>query len=545
MDPHQRHFTLILSKELDQTRLDHVVGLALADLELSRERHKTLIREGCVLVDGEVKTKPAFKAAAGQTVAIELPDVPLDGPALAPVPGPLDILRQDPDLVVLNKPAGLTVHPAPGITEPTLVHHLLHEFPELAGPAMDPERPGIVHRLDKDTSGLLLVALNEPTRLKLSRAFADRSIHKEYLAVVHGVPDPSEGRFDQAIGRHPASKVKMAVVPKGGREALSEYEVLYADPKGRFSLVRVILHTGRTHQIRVHFQHAGHPLVGDQVYGDPVAMRQFPGLAALAARQMLHAWKLTFSHPTQPESPDWSLRQAPPKDMGRAMCFMSRSLQRVVITGLPGCGKSSLLRELAAQGVPCFSADQAVAELYEPGADGWSFVRNRYGDRFLLGDDDEERIDKQALFAAMRESSAIKGEIEGALHPMVWHQLDTFWANNSHKRMAVAEIPLFLESKLPAKGRADMLVAVYCPRELRFDRLAASRGWDQDMLAAMESWQWPEAKKMQACDLVVDNSGALELIPGRASALIRVLRCLRRDKSRGLHARWFELFTQA
>ena len=197
---------------------------------------------------------------------------------------PLQILFEDDDLLVLNKPAGLVVHPGAGNQTHTLVNALLHHCANLSGIG-GKQRPGIVHRLDKETSGCLVVAKNDAAHQHLSRQFAEREVKKIYLALVAGTLKRPRGTIDAAIGRHPVQRKKMAVHPTKGRIARTDYRVLQAG--GGVSLVECAIHSGRTHQIRVHLHHIGHPVIGDSLYGKKVA----------APRQMLHAWKLGFTHP--------------------------------------------------------------------------------------------------------------------------------------------------------------------------------------------------------------------------------------------------------
>ena len=216
-------------------------------------------------------------------------------------PLPLDILFEDRHLIVLNKPAGMVVHPSAGHPAGTLVNGLLHHCPDLEGIGAE-KRPGIVHRLDKDTTGVLVVAKNSAAHQGLSAQFKARLVHKEYLALVAGVPDRANGTIDLPLGRHGQERKKMAVVGHGGREALTLWRV-----RERFNgaaLLTVILKTGRTHQIRVHCLSMGHPIIGDPVYGQRRSvLRQARRLPALhdvinaAKRQMLHAHQLRFTHP--------------------------------------------------------------------------------------------------------------------------------------------------------------------------------------------------------------------------------------------------------
>jgi 23S rRNA pseudouridine1911/1915/1917 synthase len=280
--------TLDLAVDRPGERLD--VFLARRVEGLSRSQARRLIDEGLVTVDGRVE-RPSHRLASGARVAATLPPAEEVRPAAEPIP--LTVIYQDEDVIVVDKPAGLTVHPAPGHPSGTLVNALLAIAPELAA-ARETMRPGIVHRLDRDTSGLLVVARSERARASLIRQLKEREVHKTYLALVQGVPQPPQGTIEAAIGRHPRNRKKMAVVA-GGREAETRYRVREvldspSPPKaGSFALLEVEPVTGRTHQVRVHLAAIGHPVVGDGVYG-----RRSP----LVGRQFLHAWRLAFELPS-------------------------------------------------------------------------------------------------------------------------------------------------------------------------------------------------------------------------------------------------------
>jgi 23S rRNA pseudouridine1911/1915/1917 synthase len=275
-------------------RLDRYVA---ARLDLPRNRVQHWIRDGRVRING-APAKPSQEVAAGDTVDCE-PEEPREERVVAEA-GDLDILYADPELVVLAKPAGLTVHPGAGRPSGTLAHRLLAHYPEMAGVG-GPGRPGIVHRLDRDTSGVMVVARTARAYDRLSRDFAARNVSKRYLAIAYGTPRPPVGSITEPIGRHPSRRKEMTVRPDG-RPASTGYEIL-ATGAG-IALLALDLKTGRTHQIRVHLKSIGHPLVGDPVYGEarwkalprPLQerLRSFP-------RPALHAFRLAFRHPTTGE----------------------------------------------------------------------------------------------------------------------------------------------------------------------------------------------------------------------------------------------------
>jgi 23S rRNA pseudouridine1911/1915/1917 synthase len=278
----------ILVEDSPGDRIDAFLAARLADL--SRSRIQTLIRDQFIQLNGQ-PAKPRDAVKLGDRISVVLPEaVPLDN---APQDIPLEILFEDDDLVVLNKASGMVVHPAPGNPDGTLVNALLHHCRGKLSGIGGVERPGIVHRLDKDTSGCLVVAKSDPAHQSLVQQFSDRnSMEKLYLAVTKGVPKPAKDSIFTHIGRHPVNRQKMAVVnPPGGKTAITDYEILVSDAATVTALVLCHLHTGRTHQIRVHMHHKGTPIVGDPIYGKPDKTSEFTG------RLMLHAWKLAFDHP--------------------------------------------------------------------------------------------------------------------------------------------------------------------------------------------------------------------------------------------------------
>ncbi len=261
-------------------RLDVVAAERLPQLSRSRIAH--LAGEGRLLVDGAPR-KPAFRLRPGQQVRVLVP--PPEPSGLRPEAIPLDVVYEDADLLVVNKPAGLTVHPAPGHPGGTLVNAVLARVPHLPGIG-GTLRPGIVHRLDKDTSGLLVVAKSDAAQRSLAAQLKARTVARTYLAVVRGRVRRNEGVIAAPVGRHPVHRKRIAVTPRG-RAAVTRYTVLERFPQA--SLLACRLETGRTHQIRVHLTHIGHPVLGDPVYGGA----RVPELG----RQALHAARLEFAHP--------------------------------------------------------------------------------------------------------------------------------------------------------------------------------------------------------------------------------------------------------
>jgi len=269
-------------------RLDAYLAERLESL--SRSRIQTLIREQYITLNGQ-PAKPRDGVQAGDLIQVVIPEaVPLDHEAQNIA---VDVLYEDEDLIVINKPHGMVVHPAAGNPDGTVVNALLHHCQGKLSGIGGVERPGIVHRLDKDTSGCLVVAKSDPAHRGLVEQFSEReTMEKLYLAVTRGAPTPDKDTIFTHIGRHPVNRQKMAVVnPPGGKPAITDYEVLGRDPSTGTALVLCHLHTGRTHQIRVHLHHRGAPIVGDPIYGKP---SKEPGLPD---RLMLHAWRLSFVHP--------------------------------------------------------------------------------------------------------------------------------------------------------------------------------------------------------------------------------------------------------
>ena len=267
--------------------------------ELTRSAAQRLLEEGAVTVNGG-PVKKNYKIVEGDVFEVTLPDPePVD---IVAQNIPLDVRYEDDDVIVVNKPVGMVVHPAPGHPDGTLVNALLYHCGESLSGINGELRPGIVHRIDRDTSGLLIAAKNDKAHLSLAAQLQDHSLYREYEAVVHGGFKEDSGTVDAPIGRHPVDRKRMAILRDGGRDAVTHWSVI--ERYGPYTHIRCRLETGRTHQIRVHLSSTGHPLVGDEIYGG----KAFPGVTG----QCLHARRLTFTHPTSGElvtvespMPDW------------------------------------------------------------------------------------------------------------------------------------------------------------------------------------------------------------------------------------------------
>jgi len=255
------------------------------------------VKAGYVTVNGVVAPKAGMKVADEDEIEVEIP------PPVPAIPEgediPLDIVYEDEDIIVLNKAAGMVVHPAPGHYTGTLVNALLHHCPALSGIG-GVARPGIVHRLDQYTSGLIIVAKSQAAMDGLTRAFAShKNVEKTYIAVCHGRPGIDAGRIENLIGRHPTNRKKMAIVERNGKLAITNWQILQPsalNPQPSTSILQCKIETGRTHQIRVHMASLGCPVIGDAVYGKSALDKK---LDPMPARQMLHAWKLKLWHPVK------------------------------------------------------------------------------------------------------------------------------------------------------------------------------------------------------------------------------------------------------
>ena len=290
----EKYRFLITENSGDQLRLDQFLSNQLKNH--SRSRIQQLIKDNTVLVNG-FTAKPKLKLSAGNEVIVEIPEAtPLL--EVEPQPIPLNVIYEDDDFIVINKASGMVVHPAAGNPDGTLVNALLHHCEGNLSGIGGVMRPGIVHRLDKDTSGCLVSAKNDLAHQEISRQFADRETTKIYHCVVQNIPSQASGRIENRIGRHPVNRQKMTVLeaPKG-KLAITDYKILNESSKGKntWAYVECRLHTGRTHQIRVHMKSLGCPIIGDEIYAQP--SRQNPK----SSRLLLHASQLGFTHPASKE----------------------------------------------------------------------------------------------------------------------------------------------------------------------------------------------------------------------------------------------------
>ncbi len=312
--------TLALTVDADAAaaavRLDQFLATRLG---WSRARLQKLLKAGLVEVNGQPRDS-AYRVRPGDAVVLTVP--PPAPSSLTPESLPLAIVYEDRDLLMVNKPPGLVVHPAPGHRQGTLLNALLHHCPELAEIG-EVSRPGLVHRLDKDTSGLLVVAKTALAHQALVRQFAARETRKTYLALVWGRLPEAEGRIEQEIGRHPSQRQKMSVHARRGKAAVTLWRVRREFPG--LTLVELSPRTGRTHQLRVHLASLGHPVLGDATYGGGVsrlaAQPRLIGLKPLVRRQLLHAWRLEVTHPRTGERLTW---EAPlPEDFQAVVDFLT------------------------------------------------------------------------------------------------------------------------------------------------------------------------------------------------------------------------------
>lgn len=316
------HLSLIFPPENEPTRLDQYLNHEIADE--SRVAIQRLIETGSVLVDGK-QVRPSLKLKGGEQIVVDIPPPLPAGPLAEDIP--LEVLYEDSDLIVINKAAGMVVHPGAGNTSGTLVNALLAHCHDLAGIGGE-LRPGIVHRLDKGTSGVLVAAKNDRTHQALSEQFSVHSVKRIYQALIYGSPQEETGKIEGIIGRHPTERLRLSGKAKNGKHAVTRWKV--KERYGRVSLVELRLETGRTHQIRVHLTEAGFPLLGDPLYPDGGRCNNIPdtklrGMINHLGRQALHAKCLGFIHPSTGEYVEFITE--PPQDMQELLTYLRQPSQ--------------------------------------------------------------------------------------------------------------------------------------------------------------------------------------------------------------------------
>lgn len=475
-------------------RLDVLLRSLLNNKGFSREKIKYYIQKQHVLVNGTVCTTASKKIHEHDDIRIHIPE---ESSMLCEEEGDIDIMYEDEDLLLINKPHSLVVHPCTSTPTGTLLQRLLFHYPELAD--MGGERPAIVHRLDKDTTGLLIVARTEKARYGLVQAFSERTIEKYYVALVEG-KTPAKGIIESPIGRDTKNKTKMACSPKG-KYAYTEYKTLCTVASNRYpsavSLLSIRIATGRTHQIRVHLASIGHPIIGDTLYGAKQC--------SFISRPLLHAFRIIFEHPIQKRSMEYM--KMPPKDFEDAFIACATQSTKVILTGCAGSGKSTVLQYFIQEGIPCCSTDNIVESLYCKENSLWHYCRQSYGTRFLNQDD---TINKHALLLAMKESPQIKKEIERVTHSFVAHAVHEFWKNHIHAPYTIVEVPLYFESEDFRKNcPAGTIIAVISKEEERKKRMH-SKGWDKEKIEYVVKNQYDDTYKKEHADYIIENNSTLE-----------------------------------
>ena len=482
-------------------------------LKLSRNQIKQLIESGQCTVNQIPVRKPSAKLKPEDEVCLNWVR---QESGLKSVQGDVNIIYEHSDFVLVDKPWGISVHPAPSEKNSTLVNLLLHHFPALKN--LGGERPGIVHRLDKDTSGLLVVALTTQAQNDLARLFARRQVDKVYWALVCGKPPQPKGKIELSLARDPLIKTKMAVVNKNGRYAKSEYELVWSN--GDYSLLKVKIFTGRTHQIRVHLQAIGCPIVGDKTYGGEIRPKNYRDylLSKLVKRQLLHAASLSFVY----KGEKFEFVSGLPWDFKRVLFFLSKETLKLILVGLPGSGKSELAKLLDPD---FFHADALVSELYTPGQDGYFLVQRIFGPEVIS---EQGEIDKNKLLAKLARPE-LRKEFLRALYPLVWGKWQEYVGQRQGKPWVVGDIPLFLESNWQVREKDVICIGVYRPERTRRKSLQ-DRGWDQKKIALIESWQFSWAAKLAQSQLIVDNSGSKDELLAKAVTIKRILRRIKRKR---------------
>ncbi len=481
---------LFLCEDSKKLRLDAFLA---ERAEISRAQAKKAIESGLCLVNNK-EVKADYKVKRNDEIAYNpfVSKCELEAEA-----GDLDILYQDDDYVIINKSPNLTVHPAASQESGTLVNILLSHFPALR--EMEGERPGIVHRIDKDTSGIIVIALHDKARRTLSDLFSLREVKKEYLALVHNVPK-CEQEIELPIGRHESQKTKMAV-KKNGKYALTDFSIISSNIPKNYALLSVRIHTGRTHQIRVHLSHIGFPLWGDKSYTARIIKPIPQMLQNIAKRQMLHAWKIAFTQPLT--NKEISIECPIPEDMAYCLKRLEEETQKFIVTGNPCSGKSTFLSKMAEEGYPTFSADAYVKALYKKDGAGTFLLSRIFGEEILNNDNG---IDKSKLSLLMQEEEK-RLRVEKAIHPLVIRAMHEFFekCDEEAQEKCYAEIPLYFET-LSKEEHNYQTICVWIDEETRQERLKA-RGWSEEQIAFFDNLQLSPEEKKNLADVCIEGKG--------------------------------------
>lgn len=482
-------YSIVLDPAVLPLRVDLLLTQCFEQCGVSREKIKYWIRHGALEKNGALCTRPSERMEAGDILFFSFGTVTSE---LVPEDGAIDVLYEDADVLIINKPSNLVVHPCESTPHGTLLQRLLWHYPELA--VMGGERPAIVHRLDKDTTGLLLVARNEYARLKLMEAFAQRKIKKLYFAVVDGIPDIC-GTIEKPIGRNPSNKTKMAVLPKG-KYAYTTYERLcsYTSSKGfSYSLLSVHIVTGRTHQIRVHLASIGHPLLGDKTY-NTLATRD------TTSHYLLHAYSIEFTHPRTQQHMHFTV--APPAEFKKSFLQYVNMAVRCVITGSACSGKTTALNFFKENNIPTWSADACVAALYKKNSPICQYIGALLGESVISPSGD---IDTSMLLDAMQRDKAVQYTVEQIVHEHVLQELLLFWKNTATEPYTVVEIPLLYEAQFHKKLQDIVVVFIDTPVAQRVRRMQ-SKQWTQQKIDYVLANQYSDEEKAQFADYVVHNT---------------------------------------
>ncbi len=514
---------LIFNVDEKDIRIDKFLHEKLKVHGYSREQVKALILKGAVCVIGEkfLSLKPKTKVGIGDRIEVILPKTEV----LMPEKGNLNVVYEDEYLVVIDKPPYLTTHPAPSCRETTLVNILLHRYPQIR--QLDRERPGIVHRLDKDTSGLMVVALKKEVQDLLKEAFSKRKVKKKYLVLVHGKMRPPCGEIKLLMDRDHVTKTKMRVYADRGRESITRYRVIREFQGYNISFIEAEILTGRTHQIRLHFSYKGHPVLGDKIYSNGKKIHD-EILRKLVKRQMLHAWKLEFEHPITGESLKFT--SPVPGDFYRTLLYLGKKRPMVVgVTGSVGCGKSKVCELLSKGRYPLWSADVAVENLYKKGNAGYEMIKRTFGESFV----NEKEVNKKHLFMHMATDRNFREEVERIIHPLVYMELKSFLEKHKRDLMVIAEVPLLVEAGWKedrTESIFDVVIGVFCENEVRFKRLEKIRGWTREQILNIDKWQMPQEQKLKQCHIIVDNSYSLDRLKHQITILQDILKDIRRKR---------------